>query len=680
MIAPGHSPGRLETVLVWWGRAAVVVVLAATAVNWVGWASGVDVLTRGFASWPRMTPWTALLLGMLGIAIMALSGRPSPTRVRVGLGLAAVAGVLAAVFLAEYATGESFGLDQLLFLNTVSGLESSWPGRPSPRTGLSVFLLAFAVGLTRLDRRWVPAAWVVILLTSLTVPFLVLAAYLFQALSLVGVTQATGMGISTAVCLMLLTSAAFVSRPDRNPVAWLLARPDGLTLVRMVAVLAGPPVLIGLSRLAFLEFGLREDAAWVLSIALSTVAVGVATFYLSQQQQRLLIDKEALSRQRAEAQQQAAEAERERAQAQALYRNILEAAPEAMIIVGQDGCIMIANAETDRLFGYQRQDLIGMEVETLIPPRLRGKHTQLRKDFFSYPKARMMGTGMQLWGLRRDGTEVPVDINLSPLRAGQGLQALAAIRDVTERYQAAAQILEKNQELQRSNEDLERFAYIASHDLQEPLRHITSFVQKLEEKYGGSFDDRGLRYLGYVVDAASRMRQLIDGLLEFSRVGRVRPDLSPLDLGRVVDAAARAVSVLAQDRDARVEIGALPEVLGDEDLLFRLFVNLLANGIKFARPDRAPHVVVSAEAGEGGVVEVLVADNGIGVEEKYRDRAFEIFERLNGDKYPGTGMGLSVARRIVDEHRGSIALDATDGGGTTVRIELRTPTATGQTE
>ncbi|MGB0972062.1 MAG: PAS domain S-box protein, partial [Mycobacterium sp.] len=131
-----------------------------------------------------------------------------------------------------------------------------------------------------------------------------------------------------------------------------------------------------------------------------------------------------------------------------------------------------------------------MEVERLLSPRFRGNHIQLRRDFFADPKARMMGTGTQLWGLRRDGTEFPVDINLSPLRTGKGLQVLAAIRDVTERHQAAAQIVEKNQELQRSNEDLERFAYIASHDLREPLRHITSFVQKLEEKYGGSFDER----------------------------------------------------------------------------------------------------------------------------------------------------------------------------------------------
>ncbi len=291
---------RLGAVLAWWGRAAVVVVLGVAAVDWAGWATGIDRLTRVFPSWPDMTPWTALLVAGLGAAILVQSGRPSRTQVWVGYGLAVVAGVLAVVFLAEYATGRSFGLDQVWFPETVHTMQETWPGRPSPQTGLSVLLLSIAVGLTRLDRPWTPVAWAVGLVAAMALPWVVVTAFIFDVVSLVGVTRSTGMGISTALAVLLLVAAAFLARPDRNPVAWLLARPDGWALVRMVGTLAGPPILIGLSRLAFLTLGVREDAAWVLSISVSTVVVGVATFYWSQREQKLLIEKELLSHQRAE--------------------------------------------------------------------------------------------------------------------------------------------------------------------------------------------------------------------------------------------------------------------------------------------------------------------------------------------------------------------------------------------
>ncbi|MCH9737093.1 MAG: EAL domain-containing protein [Actinomycetia bacterium] len=441
-LRPRQSPtrARLEAAFVWLGRSAAVLVLLVSAIDWGGWASGIEALTRGFTSWPPMTPWTAVLLATLGVAILVQSGRPSRARVRVGLGLAAVAGVLAAVFLAEYAIGGSFGLDQMWFPDAVRALQSSWPGRPSPQTGLSVLLLALGVGLSRLHRRWVPEAWLLSLMVSAALPFLVVSAYLFQTLSLVRVTRSTGMGFLTAAALLLLVAAVFAVRPDRNPVAWLLARPDRWTLVRMVAVLAGPPILIGFSRLAFLNFGLREDAAWVLSISMSTVLVGAATFYLSQREQKLLIEKELLSRQRAEA-------EQERADAEALYHSLLEAEPDALIIVGPDGRITLANTQTDQLFGYPREQLVGSEVEMLMAPRFRGEHIRHRNDYFAEPAVRPMGAGAQLWGLRHDGSEFPVGISLSPLHTEQGLHVLAAIRDVTERY-------EYIQRLKRQREDL----------------------------------------------------------------------------------------------------------------------------------------------------------------------------------------------------------------------------------
>ncbi len=285
-----HPPGRLEAVLAWWPRAAVGVVLLIAVANWVGWATGIERLTRFFSSWPPMAPWSAVLVAVLALAILAQSGRPSRARVGVGCGLAAAAGALALVFLAEHATGSSFGLDQLWFSETVRAAQPYLLGRPSPQTASSVLLLSLAVGLTRLDRRWTPAPWTLSLLAATALPDFIVASYIFESLSLVSATRSAGMGISTATAMMLLVTAAFATRVDRNPLAWLLARPDRKTLVQMVGILAGPPTLIGLSRAAFLNLGLSDDVAWALAIAVSTILVGVGTFYLIQQEQKRLLE------------------------------------------------------------------------------------------------------------------------------------------------------------------------------------------------------------------------------------------------------------------------------------------------------------------------------------------------------------------------------------------------------
>lgn len=270
---------------------------AIAVVDWVGWATGIEVLTRGFPSWPQMTPWTAVLMGMLGAAILAQSGVPRGARLWVGRGLAVAAGVLGVVFLVEYLTG-GWGLDQLWFASEVNALQATWPGRPSPRTGSSVLLLSVGVVLLRLDRRWTSSVWALALVAAGSVPFVVVGGYLFQTLSLVGVAPSTGMGISTALAVVLLVSAAFLTRPDRRPLAWLLARPDRGTLVRLAGMLAAFPLFMGLLRRALLALGVRDDSAWVLSISAGTVIVGGAAFFFSQREQRLLIEKE---RQRAEA-------------------------------------------------------------------------------------------------------------------------------------------------------------------------------------------------------------------------------------------------------------------------------------------------------------------------------------------------------------------------------------------
>ncbi|SDJ55596.1 HAMP domain-containing protein [Nonomuraea maritima] len=223
------------------------------------------------------------------------------------------------------------------------------------------------------------------------------------------------------------------------------------------------------------------------------------------------------------------------------------------------------------------------------------------------------------------------------------------------------------EELRRSNSELEQFAYVASHDLQEPLRKVASFTQMLEQRYGEQLDDRARQYIHYAVDGAKRMQLLINDLLDFSRVGRVNGGRSPMDAGAALDRALDNLSAALEDADAVVTRDELPRVDGNASQLTQLFQNLVENAVKF-RSAEPPRIHIGVRR-DGDMWEFSCSDNGIGVNQKYADRIFLIFQRLHArDVYPGTGIGLALCRKIVEYHGGRLWLDGdADGHGTTFR-------------
>jgi signal transduction histidine kinase len=245
--------------------------------------------------------------------------------------------------------------------------------------------------------------------------------------------------------------------------------------------------------------------------------------------------------------------------------------------------------------------------------------------------------------------------------------------DLAQAEAARAELAELTDDLSRSNRDLEQFAYVASHDLQEPLRKVTSFCQLLQQRYGGQLDERADQYIEFAVDGAKRMQVLINDLLAFSRVGRLSGEPEPTDLGRSLQRALDSLSDVIEEAGATVEHDDLPEVYGEPNLLAAVFQNLIGNAVKFRRPGVAPVVRIGVTETTDGW-EVSVADNGIGIEPEYADRVFVLFQRLHTkDQYSGTGIGLALCRRIIEHHGGQIWVDTAVEGGTTVRFTLPKP-------
>jgi signal transduction histidine kinase len=254
----------------------------------------------------------------------------------------------------------------------------------------------------------------------------------------------------------------------------------------------------------------------------------------------------------------------------------------------------------------------------------------------------------------------------------QRITAALAVSRATE-----ARLDEQTVELRRSNAELEQFAYVASHDLQEPLRKVASFCQLLEKRYGDQLDERGVEYIGYAVDGAKRMQVLINDLLGFSRVGRMGIMQSEVDLDATLDTAAANLATAIEESDTEIVRPSqpLPQVIGDPTLLAMLWQNLIGNAIKFRHVDRSPRIVVDCELRTDTHEWLLtVSDNGIGIAEEFTEKVFVIFQRLHGrDVYPGTGVGLALVKKIVEYHGGSIRIDTTYTDGTRFEFTLPVP-------
>jgi PAS domain S-box-containing protein len=353
------------------------------------------------------------------------------------------------------------------------------------------------------------------------------------------------------------------------------------------------------------------------------------------------------------------------------FRLVVESAPNAMLLVDNNSSITLVNNQTEILFGYKRNELIGHKLEIIVPVRFQNQ-SPLSKNMF-YKKNRKLSiiTGSDLFAVRKNGTEVQVEMSLNHIDTVDGPMVLVTVIDITER-KIQEETLIKQMKLEIKNKELEQFAYIASHDLQEPLRTVSNYMQVFEEDYIDTLDDNARLYLQSVNSATRRMSTLIKSLLDYSRLGH-NSKLKLVDCNTLVNEVVHDLEALINTTKTEIVVAKMPKIKVYEVELREVFQNLITNAIKFQKTGSSPKIQIGSEK-FGNKWKFSVSDNGIGIAPIYFDRVFDIFKRLHvsEDVYKGSGIGLANCRKIVQMHKGDIWVESTPGTGTTFYFTITT--------
>jgi PAS domain S-box-containing protein len=365
-----------------------------------------------------------------------------------------------------------------------------------------------------------------------------------------------------------------------------------------------------------------------------------------------------------------ARAERALRQSEAKFAGIINISSDAIVSVDESQRITFFNQGAERTFGYAADEVMGERLEMLIPEEHRAAHeAHVRRFAESGVAARRMGERGQIAGCRHGGDVFPADASISQIELDGSRIFTAVLRDVTDRVEAEEALARQAQELARSNAELEQFAYVASHDLQEPLRMVASYTQLLARRYRDRLDDDAHEFIGYAVDGVTRMQALISDLLAYSRVGSREGTYEPVALDAVMARTLDVLRTTLDDAGAVVTHDPLPTVAADAVQIGQVLQNLVANGVKF-RGEAPPRVHVGARREEGDWV-ISVRDNGIGIAPEYAQRIFVIFQRLHTRaEYPGTGIGLAICKKIVERHGGRIWVESAPGEGSAFHFTL----------
>ncbi|AXG74810.1 PAS domain S-box protein [Flavobacterium arcticum] len=545
--------------------------------------------------------------------------------------------------------GYDLGLDQLIImdLDAISD-KSPYPGRMSPITAILFTILSLGLILQRyINKSLIVIQYAFNLVTIMAI--IALIGYLYNAPEFYTLSFLTSMAVHTSLGFLLLSIAMSLLHPHLGIMGILTGDKVGNSIARqlfskiciVIFVFTYLRYLSHKHKLVDTEFG---TALLTISfILVSLLIIWEATENINKKDARKRLAEEH-------------------------FRLVVESAPNALIMSDGSGTIRLVNEQAEKMFGYKRENFIGQKVELIVPNSIKSTHHHNRNGYHKAPSNRYFGAGSELYAKRSDNSEFPVEIGLTPIRTENGTMVLASIIDITKRKKQESIINQQVIELKIKNQEMEQFNYIASHDLQEPLRTLSNYIMLLEEDYPEQINDEIKIHLKTMENAVSRMNLLVRSILDFGRLGRDKK-LEYIDSKTIVEDVLCDLSSLINSTGATIIIDTdLPKFNGYEIEFRQLFQNLINNALKFRKKDVPVEINIGCTMVENKY-EFYVKDNGIGINTRYNNRVFEIFKRLNKEsEFKGDGIGLANCKKIAEMHGGKIWVESTLGIGSTFKF------------
>ena len=624
-------------------RATAAFSIVVGGAVFAGWAFGIETLKVILPGQVAMKANASVAFVACGVSLWCLAAESaSGLRRKAGRGFALLAGLVGLLTLCEYIFGCNLGIDLLLFPEKAGAIGTFSPGRMAPLAAMNFVLLSLALLLLNFETRRGLRPAQILVLPAAAAAILTCREYLFGLQTFSGIASVTRAAVHGAVAFIALCAGILCVRPDRGVMKIAVSDTQGGSMWRRLFPMAiVVPALLGWLRLEAQGAGYFETEIWVALFATATAAVvaGVIWWYAES------LDTTDRKRRTAE----------EQVQRASLYaRSLFDASLDPLVTISRKGKITDVNTATEQFTSMCREQLIGSDFSEHFtePEKARQGCQQAFEQgtVRDYPLAIRDKAGRT--------TDVLYNATVYKNPAGEIEGIFAAAREISERKRF-------EEELKRSNAELQQFAYVASHDLQEPLRMVASYTQLLAQRYLGKLDSDADEFIGFAVDGAKRMQNLIEDLLAYSRVGTREKEARLCESEQIARSALKNLSVAVEESGASIEIADLPEIKCDARQLETVLQNLIANAIKFRNKGKPCVIQISARQ-EGQNWIFWVKDNGVGIEPRHFERIFQVFQRLcTREEYPGNGIGLAICKKIVERHHGRIWLESQAGAGTT---------------